>query len=188
MSDGETVTDASAAPTPEDERERLSVLLVEAGGAVHAVEAGRVGYVAEEFTVTRIPRTPPLVVGVGEIENEITVVVDATRALGESSATSAASRRVVQLPREGGDTVGLLVDGVRGFENVDVAALAPVERPPEGESDTPADAADAGDGHTNWFRATIEPSDPADGEAIGVLDVPYLLQRVATITRRDTHE
>lgn len=191
VTDGTAAADASGDRTPTDQQ--LSVLLVRVGDSVHAVEAGYVARVVEEFALTRIPRTSDLVAGMSELDGEATVVVDVGRALGASrSGEPSATRRVVKLHREGGGAAGLLVDGVVGFETVDVDEIEPVERPGDGTpatdaDDAPRDADETRDAAT-WVRATVAPNDSTRPNPVGVLDLPFLLQRVATSTRHDIHE
>jgi len=166
---------------PQTPEERLAVLLVAVGDDRLALETGYVGRVAESVSIRRVPRTASVVAGVAEVDGEVTVVIDTPVLLGGGPTPVDDSRPVVRLDRRrDGDRVGLLVDGVEGFENVDVERLAPVDREPRRESalaassETPAD---------HWYRAAIEGSDGTSPDRVGVLDVEYLLQRVASTTQ-----
>jgi len=166
---------------PQTPEERLAVLLVAVGDDRLALETGYVGRVAESVSIRRVPRTASVVAGVAEVDGEVTVVIDTPVLLGGEATPIDENRPVVRLDRRrDGDRVGLLVDGVEGFENVDVERLAPVDREPRRESALAASAETPAD---HWYRAAIEGSDGTSPDRVGVLDVEYLLQRVASTTQ-----
>ncbi|MFC7047368.1 chemotaxis protein CheW [Halobacteriaceae archaeon GCM10025711] len=177
---------STAAPAPADEL--LSVLQVTVAGVDVAIEAGWVGAIAETVSVTPVPRTAPAVAGVAAIDGDVTAVIDAAVVFGRPPSDATTDRPVVRLARDRGETVGLLVDEVGTFENVPISLVEPVDR------DRPADpfgaAADESpsppsvDARTShWFRAVVEPDGERRPDPVGVLDVNYLLQLVATTTQ-----
>jgi len=175
MSESETTTGQGA------HEDRLAVLLVGVDDDRLALETGYVGRIAESVSIRRVPRTASVIAGVAEVDGEVTVVIDTRAVLGGGATPIDENRPVVRLDRRGdGDRVGLLVDGLEGFENVDVARLAPVDRERRREAALAASAETPSD---HWYRAAIEGSDGASPDRVGVLDVEYLLQQVASTTQ-----
>jgi chemotaxis signal transduction protein len=173
-------TEAAGGTSPSGD-DRLAVLLVAVGGDALAIEAGYVGRIAESVSIRRVPRTASVIAGVAEIDGEVTVVIDTRTVLAGGSTPVDAGRPVVQLERRrDGDRVGLLVDDVEGFENVDAGRLEAVDRDPDRgnalvtPAETPTD---------HWFRARIDAGDETAPDWAGVLDVEYLLQRAASTTQ-----
>jgi chemotaxis signal transduction protein len=161
--------------------DRLAVLFVAVGDDTLALETGYVGRIAESVSIRQVPRTASLVAGVSEVDGGVTVVIDLRAVLAGEPTPIDEDRPVVQLDRRrDGDRVGLLVDDVEGFENVDAARLAAVDREPDRENALTAPAETPSD---HWFRARIETGDETDTDSVGVLDVEYLLQRAASTTQ-----
>ena len=177
---------STAAPATADEL--LSVLQVSVAGVDVAVEAGWVGAISESVSVTPIPRTAPAVAGVAAIDGDVTAVIDAAVVFGQPPTDSTTDRPVVRLARDRGETVGLLVDEVGTFDNVPISLVEPVDRDrpadPLGVADDEATSPPTVDARTSpWFRAVVESDGERRTEPVGVLDVNYLLQLVATNTQ-----
>jgi chemotaxis signal transduction protein len=166
------------------------------GGRRYAVELGRVGQVVRRPNVTRVPRTPPLLLGVTDVGGDVTAVVDGHRLLGGGRDRDGVPALVLFERERTGQSAGVYVDHVEGIQAVDVDEIHPVDavtgpgsddepgspasRDPDAEPGT-ADA-ETGDPPPEW-----EPADPSlfravlvDDCAVGVLDPERVAEAAAT--------
>ncbi|MFB6141965.1 MAG: chemotaxis protein CheW [Halorientalis sp.] len=135
--------------------EVVQFLRVRVGEHDCAIEVGRVSDIAETTDLTDVPGTADVVVGVGQLRGELTVVIDGAGVLGSGEGRATGSRAVA-LEREGGGTrLAIQVDDVDGLVDVHVDDISP---------DAPADLTSAA------FKATATTGD-AD---LGVVDVDYV--------------
>ena len=98
----------------------LRLLLFRCGGQVLAVEAGVVREILAASEPTRIPGTPPAVLGLVNVRGMLVPVVDAAAAVGLAAGDGAGT--LVLVDRRG-KLVGLVVEEVLDLVSVPSAAL-----------------------------------------------------------------
>lgn len=98
----------------------LRLLLFRCGGQVLAVEAGVVREILAATVPTRIPGTPPSVLGLVNVRGTLVPVVDAAAAVGLTAQNGAPT--LVLVDRKG-KAVGLAVEEVLDLVTVSVSAL-----------------------------------------------------------------
>jgi purine-binding chemotaxis protein CheW len=98
----------------------LRLLLFRCGGQVLAVEAGVVREILPAGDTTRIPGTPPAVLGLVNVRGTLVPVVDAAAAVGLAAGGAAGS--LVLVDRRG-KPVGLAVEEVLDLVTVPASAL-----------------------------------------------------------------
>ncbi len=98
----------------------LRLLLFRCGGQVLAVEAGAVREILGASEPTRIPGTPPAVLGLVNVRGTLVPVVDAAAAVG---LTAGASLPTLVLVERHGRPVGLAVEEVLDLTSVPTSAL-----------------------------------------------------------------
>lgn len=106
----------------------LELVLFSLGGERYGIETGHVVDVLRSPELTRVPCTPPFVLGVMNHRGRILPVLDLKRLLGGAEAGAAAESRVVTV-EAGGLSFGILADAVVGSLQVGAEELAP---PPAG--------------------------------------------------------
>ena len=98
----------------------LRLLLFRCGGQVLAVEAGVVREILAAAETTRIPGTPPAVLGLVNVRGTLVPVVDAAAAVGLSANGVAGTLVLVE---RRGKPVGLAVEEVIDLITVPASAL-----------------------------------------------------------------
>ena len=91
----------------------LKCLVFSLGGSRYGIETTHVVDVLRFAHLTRVPGTPPFVLGVMNHRGRILPVLDLQRLLGTADTTAAACSRVLTLEMSG-MSFGILVDGVEG--------------------------------------------------------------------------
>ena len=120
--DQATETPARGVATDEPVREILTFSL---GGEAFGVPLTQVLEILGERTITRVPRSPPDVVGVCTVRGELVTVID-TRQRLEPGAPRAQSRgRILLTNTWDGEKVGLLVDEVLGVQRFSQNQIEP---------------------------------------------------------------
>lgn len=149
--------EVNEAGEPGSDPEQVALVRFRVGGVPLAAEAGHVARVAPVPERTRLPGSPPPVVGLGYLGGEPTVLLALHDRL--DVAAEPGDRRVVVL-RGAAPPVGVLADAASGTVAVPVEQLTPAS-----EADAPFTAAAADDG---LFRAVRS----MDGERTYVLSPP----------------
>jgi purine-binding chemotaxis protein CheW len=103
--------------------EPLELLVFSLGGERWAIETAHVVDVLRFTDLTRVPCTPPFVLGVMNRQGRILPVLDLEKLLGRGETTAAASR--VLTVEAGGMWFGILADAVAGTIRVGAEELAP---------------------------------------------------------------
>lgn len=117
-----TETPARGAVTDEPVREILTFSL---GGDAFGVPLTQVLEILGVRTITRVPRSPPDVVGVCTVRGELVTVID-TRQRLEPGAPRATNRgRILLTTSTDGEKVGLMVDEVLGVERFAQTQIEP---------------------------------------------------------------
>lgn len=99
------------------------ILTFAVGGEAYGVPLTQVLEILGVRTVTRVPRSPPDVVGVCTVRGELVTVID-TRLRLEPGAPRAPNRgRILLTSTRDGEKVGLLVDEVLGVERFSQAQI-----------------------------------------------------------------
>ena len=98
----------------------LRLLLFRCGGQVCAVEAGAVREILAASEPTRIPGSPPAVLGLVNVRGTLVPVVDAAAGIGLGHSPGAGTLVLVD---RGGKLVGLAVDEVLDLVTADASAL-----------------------------------------------------------------
>jgi purine-binding chemotaxis protein CheW len=124
---------AAAARASHDEQLVRELLHVEVAGAPYALPIERVREIVRLRPITRIPRVPPIVLGVISLRGEIVQVLELRQALGAGSARPGRRARIVVMHGDEGEVAGLLVDGVSEVMRVAESEL----------SEPPGDPADS---------------------------------------------
>lgn len=128
--DADALAGAAAAP-PDAGRDRATVrmLMVEAGGRIHALAMGEVLVVFPVEEIRPLPNPPPLVVGMGQVQRRPVLLVDPLEAASGTGGYAVALRT-----RFG--PVGVRVDAVRGVIRL------PRDRIKAGEAGAPDEIVD----------------------------------------------
>lgn len=101
------------------------VVVFDVAGESYGVPVGAVREVLRvPETMTRLPRSPDLVVGAIDVRGTILAVIDQRRRFGLPPGEANPRRRIVVL-EAGGATAGLLVDGVTRMLRLDADAIRP---------------------------------------------------------------
>ena len=98
----------------------LRLLLFRCGGQVLAVDAGAVREILAAGEMTRLPGTPPAVLGLVNVRGTLVPVVDTAEAVGLGGATT---RSTLVLVERHDRLVGLAVDEVIDLVTVPASAL-----------------------------------------------------------------
>jgi chemotaxis signal transduction protein len=163
-------TEGGSDPSDDDEEtvpDRVEFVVFRVGDGRYAVELGHVGQVVRRPNVTRVPRTPAVVMGATSVGGDVTAVLDGHRLLGAGGDGAAAGEgddgdagpgsipSLVLFDRDRTEQgVGIYAADVAGIEVVDVVDVRPV-----GEGDwSPATP--------DLFRAVLTLEDGP----VGVLD------------------
>lgn len=148
------------ARTPDVQRRgaTLQVVILDVAGESYGVPVGSVREVLRvPEAMTRLPRSPDIVVGAIDVRGTVLAVVDQRRRFGLPPGEAGPRRRIVVL--EAGDSVaGLLVDGVSRMLRLPADAVRP----------TPDFSGEAGNGVDRV--ATLD-----DGSLLPILDASALL-------------
>lgn len=170
MSDSQSAGDATAESIPED---RLAALFVRTDGDRYAIESGRVDRVVETFDARSIPRLPPSITGVTDIDGEIVAVIDLSAVLGPERTPGETDGPVVLLHRDG-DGIGLHIDAVERYVSVDVSHIESTDRPRRRTDgvDTPAenetgDVDESSDGTVATADGNSDGGDDHEGSSRG---------------------
>jgi purine-binding chemotaxis protein CheW len=108
--------------------EPLECLVFSLGGSRYGIEATHLVDVLRFTDPTRVPGTPPFVLGVMNHRGRILPVLDIQRLLGTTETTPTSGSRVLTV-EAGGMSFGILADAVAGSIRVGAEELAP---PPAG--------------------------------------------------------
>ena len=101
------------------------VVVFNVAGESYGVSVGAVREVLRvPETMTRLPRSPDLVVGAVDVRGTVLAVIDQRRRFGLPPGEANPRRRIVVL-EAGGATAGLLVDGVARMLRLDAGAIRP---------------------------------------------------------------
>lgn len=120
----ETVTETPVRLSTSDEPMR-EILTFAVGGEAFGVPLTQVLEILGVRNVTRVPRSPPDVVGVCTVRGELVTVID-TRQRLEPGAPRAPNRgRILLTNTAEGEKVGLLVDEVLGVQRFSQAQIEP---------------------------------------------------------------
>jgi purine-binding chemotaxis protein CheW len=131
----------------------VELLTTSVSGQRYAVEVGRVDRVVDVPPLTRVPRAPGAVLGVANVQGELTVVLDLHGLVGLDRSEQD-GRLLVFEGEHGGHRTGVIVDSVGGVEPVPTDRIAPA-------------GADGATGGPAPFNAVVR---PADGAPWNVLD------------------
>jgi purine-binding chemotaxis protein CheW len=111
----DTATETPARGVAQDEPVR-EILTFSLGGEAFGVPLTQVLEILGVRTITRVPRSPPDVVGVCTVRGELVTVID-TRQRLEPGAPRASNRgRILLTTSWDGEKVGLMVDEVLGVQ------------------------------------------------------------------------
>lgn len=129
---------------------------VHLGGESYVFELGRVSSLVRSPSLTRVPRTSPIIAGVTETQGDVTAVIDGRALLGadDQRKSLTVDDRDGALPRilvvfaeiAHDQTAGMLVDGIEGIETHPVDVIAPAS----------ADGTGPDDPESDWFKAIID--------------------------------
>lgn len=140
-----TSTPDEAADSAADHVEFVRVHL---GEESYVFELGRVNQLVRRPSLTRVPRTPPTIAGVTEIQGNVTAAIDGRRLLETDPREAVdAPRILVVFTRSGHDQpVGILVDRIDGIEAHAVDVIEPATTAEAGPDDRERD----------WFKAVVD--------------------------------
>lgn len=128
--------------------EHIEFVRVHLGGETYVFELGRVNQLVRRPSLTRVPRSPPTIAGVTEIQGNVTAAIDGRTLLGTDTREAVDLPRIlVAFARTAHDQpAGILIDGVEGIETHSVDVIEP------------ANATEAGpdDRERGWFKAVID--------------------------------
>jgi purine-binding chemotaxis protein CheW len=102
----------------------LELLVFSLGGSRYGIETTHVVDVLRFADPTRVPGTPPFVLGVMNHRGRILPVLDLQRLLGTADTTATSGSRVLTV-EAGGMSFGILADAVEGSIHVGAGDLAP---------------------------------------------------------------
>ena len=106
----------------------LECLVFSLGGERCGIETAHVVDLRRLTDLTRVPGTPPFVLGVMNHRGRIVPVLDLQRLLGTGETTAATGSRVLTV-EAGGMSFGILADAVEGSIRVGAEELAPPPAP-----------------------------------------------------------
>lgn len=138
--EGEALTGVAAdPPDPSRERATLRLLMVEAGGRVHALDMGDVILVFPVTELRPLPNAPALVRGMGRVQRRPVLLTDPLgvcplHRTADGATPGVGGYAVVHATPRG--PVGVRVDAVRGVVRV------PLDRVKAGEAGAPSDIVD----------------------------------------------
>jgi chemotaxis signal transduction protein len=117
-------------------------------GETYVFELGRVNQLVRSPSLTRVPRTPPTIAGVTEIQGHVTVAIDGRTLLGADDREGGDSSRilVVFAPTAHDQSAGLLIDDVGGIETHPVDVIEPANTATKGPDDR----------ERGWLKAVID--------------------------------
>lgn len=140
--------------------ELAQLLTFEQGGEEYALPLRRVREIVEYERPTRLPATPPYVLGVIDVRGLVVPVVDLSAKLGQGVSSIGTRSCIVLVETSLGPSqplVGVLVEAVRGVVELAVDERAAIEA-----------QSDAGEG-TSWYELQRE------GGSIWLLDIDEAL-------------
>ncbi len=108
------------------EETQVQLVLFELQGEIYALEAARVREIVQRPRETRVPHTPPYVVGIVNLRGQVVPTLDLLRRFGLGDSTGSATQVIVVELRQ--SLVGLIVDVVTEVMNVPLSRMEP---PPE---------------------------------------------------------
>jgi purine-binding chemotaxis protein CheW len=108
----------------------LELISFEIGGQAYCIDIRAVREIRGWTPVTRMPHTPPYVLGVINLRGLVMPIIDLRNRLG-LGVTEPSSRHVIVVVQDGDRIAGLLVDAVQETFMVDVASL---QNPPAMDS------------------------------------------------------
>jgi purine-binding chemotaxis protein CheW len=120
--DTATETPMRSAASDEPVREILTFSL---GGEAFGVPLTQVLEILGVRTITRVPRSPPDVVGVCTVRGELVTVIDTRQRLQPRAPRAANRGRILLTNLWDGEKVGLLVDEVLGVQRFSQAQIEP---------------------------------------------------------------
>jgi purine-binding chemotaxis protein CheW len=127
VSPGEELEPSTAVParlSGADEPVR-EILTFAVGGEAYGVPLTQVLEILGVRSITRVPRSPPDVVGVCTVRGELVTVVDTRRRLEPGAPGAQNSGRILLTATADGEKVGLLVDEVLGVQRFSHAQIEP---------------------------------------------------------------
>ena len=141
-----TTTEPEAAA--DSAADHVEFIRVHLGDETYVFELGRVNQLVRGPSLTRVPRTPPSIAGVTEIQGNVTATIDGRTLLETDTGEAVDSPRIlVVFTRSGHDQqVGILVDRIEGIETHPVDVIEPANT---------AEAA-PDDHERDWFKAVID--------------------------------
>jgi purine-binding chemotaxis protein CheW len=101
------------------------ILTFAVGGEAYGVPLTQVLEILGVRSITRVPRSPPDVVGVCTVRGELVTVVDTRRRLEPGAPGAQNSGRILLTATADGEKVGLLVDEVLGVQRFSHAQIEP---------------------------------------------------------------
>ena len=103
---------------------RAEYLAFMLGTEAYAIQIGNIVEILKPLPITEVPRAPKGIAGLASVRGRLVTVLDLRRRFG--LAEPERDRRVRILLVDGGDeTLGLLVDEVRGVQRFDEAEIEP---------------------------------------------------------------
>lgn len=128
--------------------DHVEFVRVHLGEESYVFELGRVNQLVRRPSLTRVPRTPPTIAGVTEIQGNVTAAIDGRRLVGADAHDAVDSPRILVVIAHSthDQPFGVLVDGVGGIESHSVDEIEPASEA-EGRPD---------DRDRSWFRAVID--------------------------------
>jgi len=154
------------------EHDHVDFLAFDLAGDTYAIEVGRVRGTVDVPPVTRVPGASALVEGVVSVDGDVTVVTDGRAVVGADERGEADPRPMLLLLDTGAgehaESVGLVVDRVRGIRPHHVDDVVPT-----GEA-----SGGASDGDPAPFRAALVAGVGSETEPVHVVDVPRLVEAV----------
>lgn len=119
---------------------------VHIGSEAYVFELGCVNKLVRSPSLARVPRTPPTIAGVAEIQGNVTAAIDGRTLLEADYRKGVTQRILVVFARMTHDQMaGILVDGIEGIVTYPVDMIAPSNS--AGEPEEP-------DG--DWFKAVVD--------------------------------
>lgn len=166
MSEG---TGNEAVGTATARQDRIEFVRVHLGDVAYLLELGRVKRLVDDPTTTRVPRSPPAVVGVTAVGGDVVPVVEGRTVFGLSTRSPDRPPKLLVLDQVG-DTrrAGLLVDEVIDIDTYHVDRVEPVAECQDWQPRVGRE----------WFRAVVELPD-SDDRSVGVLDLRTVVETAA---------
>ncbi len=104
------------------EADEEKYLLFRSGGILYGVQVDYVNEILTEFSITKIPLTPPYVMGVINLRGLVPPIIDFRLLLGRIPPENSCA---IMLDVEG-STIGILVDGVDQTVDIPKSSILPV--------------------------------------------------------------